>query len=88
MLNRGFSGFNSRWGLSMIKDVVISHRPHLVIIFFGANDAVIEEGGSFVPLDEYKKNLETMVTTIQTVSHPMPMMQFKAKTADMLQALS
>lgn len=68
LLNRGFSGFNSRWGLSIINEVVTSHRPHLVMIFFGANDAVIDGVGSFVPLNEYEENLKMMVTTIQKVS--------------------
>lgn len=73
MLNRGFSGCNSRWGLSMMKEVVIPHHPHLVVIFFGANDAVVAEGGSFVPLHEYKENIEKMVALIQTVSDAIPM---------------
>src|SRR4051812_26127614 len=40
ILNRGFSGYNSKWGLSIVDSVVISEAPNLVFVFFGANDAV------------------------------------------------
>lgn len=68
VLNRGFSGYNSRWGLAIIDDVVISLRPNVIIIFFGANDAVVAEGSTYVPLEEYKLNIERMVLRIRKVT--------------------
>ena len=67
VINRGFSGYNSRWGLSVIEEVVIKYDPQLVIIFFGANDAVVPEGNTFVPLSEFSDNINKMVSIIQQV---------------------
>ena len=67
VINRGFSGYNSRWGLSIIDDVVIKCDPHLVVIFFGANDAVVPEGNTFVPLSEFAANINEMITIVQQV---------------------
>ena len=45
VLNRGFSGYNTRWGLLMLSEMVIQEAPKIVFIFFGANDACIEQVG-------------------------------------------
>lgn len=66
-MNRGFSGYNSRWGLSIMDEVVISLRPDIVLIFFGANDAVIAGGSTFVSLNEYEENIEKMISVIAKV---------------------
>ena len=67
VVNRGFSGYNSRWGLSIISNAVLSHRPDLVVIFFGANDAVIPEGLTHVLLPDFISNIENMVLTLRKV---------------------
>jgi lysophospholipase L1-like esterase len=67
IVNRGFSGYNSRWGLSIIEEVVISLRPDMVLIFFGANDAVVAGGSTYVSLNEYEENIEKMITVIGKV---------------------
>mmetsp|Transcript_22734 Transcript_22734/g.56307 ORF Transcript_22734/g.56307 Transcript_22734/m.56307 type:complete len:264 (-) Transcript_22734:2024-2815(-) len=62
VLNRGMSGYNSRWYLRYAKDYDLWNEPGkvvLVTIWFGANDAATLAQG--VPLEEYKTNLETMV---------------------------
>lgn len=41
MINRGFSGYNTKWGLLVI-DAIIAEDPDILLIFFGANDAVDE----------------------------------------------
>lgn len=64
-VNRGFGGYNSRWGLRIFHDVVLSARPDVVIIFFGANDAVDEKVPQHVPLEEYRTNLRSMVESTQ-----------------------
>jgi lysophospholipase L1-like esterase len=61
VINRGFSGYNTRWGLLISDDVVLQVNPAMVVIFFGANDAVIEQGLTYVPLEEYKSNLLSMI---------------------------
>lgn len=65
VVNRGFGGYNSRWGLKIFKDAVLRERPDVIIIFFGANDAVDQRVPQSVPLEEYRENLRTMVLEIQ-----------------------
>jgi len=67
ILNRGFSGYNSRWGLSMFKEVVMNERPDLVVLFFGANDSIDEKVLQHVPLDEFQSNLNKIVTSLVQV---------------------
>lgn len=57
ILNRGFSGYCTRWAKHAVDDVVISERPSLLFVFFGANDATDKQFFQHVPLDEYKANL-------------------------------
>jgi len=66
VINRGFSGYNTRWALRLLdgpqlRDV--ADRTVLVIIFFGANDASLPEHNlrQFVPLDEFVANTRTIV---------------------------
>mmetsp|Transcript_29158 Transcript_29158/g.69534 ORF Transcript_29158/g.69534 Transcript_29158/m.69534 type:complete len:282 (-) Transcript_29158:51-896(-) len=68
IVNRGLSGYNSRWGLMVLPKLLRQHAgepPALVTIFFGANDCVIPEARQHVPLPEYKKNLQAMATVIR-----------------------
>lgn len=67
IINRGFSGYNSKWARDIFQDVVIRCNPDLVIIFFGANDAVIPEVAQHVPVDEYERNLDWMVQALRQV---------------------
>lgn len=34
-------------GLSIVYEAAISLQPDMIVIFFGANDAVVEEGGVY-----------------------------------------
>ena len=66
MLNRGMSGYNSRWYLRYADENNIWDEPGkvaLVTIFFGANDAAKKECEPkvHVPLPEYKTNIEKLV---------------------------
>mmetsp|Transcript_30059 Transcript_30059/g.30527 ORF Transcript_30059/g.30527 Transcript_30059/m.30527 type:complete len:272 (+) Transcript_30059:37-852(+) len=65
VINKGFSGYNSRNALKVFHDSVISTTPKFVTIFFGANDASIPEWPQHVPLQEYRTNIEHMILTIQ-----------------------
>mmetsp|Transcript_21469 Transcript_21469/g.44132 ORF Transcript_21469/g.44132 Transcript_21469/m.44132 type:complete len:264 (-) Transcript_21469:109-900(-) len=70
VLNRGMSGYNSRWYLRYAEDNGIWEEPGkvaLVTIFFGANDAAKKEMEPLVhvPLSEYKSNIEKLVDKAQ-----------------------
>lgn len=68
ILNRGFSGYNSRWGLNMFGATVMNERPDLVVLFFGANDSIDEQVLQHVSLDEFRDNLDQMVASLIKVS--------------------
>ncbi len=68
VLNRGFSGYNTRWGLNIVQEVVIDESPDFVFIFFGANDAVDQSVVQHVPVEEYSENLQEIVRKIKKVN--------------------
>ena len=68
VLNRGFSGYNSKWGLLYFPEIVLREKPDLVFVFFGANDAVDPQVLQHVPLAEYSRNIDSIVTTLLQVS--------------------
>ena len=75
VLNRGFSGYNTKWALSALPHVIGSwdgavHSPDLVTIFFGANDASLPDlnARQHVPVAEYQANLLQMVGQIRAVA--------------------
>lgn len=44
--NRGFGGYNSRWGLKLLQQVLAqsdARRVALLTIWFGANDAALPD---------------------------------------------
>lgn len=69
IVNRGMSGYNTRWYLRYAQeegifsvDSVVDENVVLVTIFFGANDAALKDlDGKHVPVPEYKENLGIMV---------------------------
>lgn len=56
-------------GLDRFIPDVLSHKPNLVIIGFGHNDAYIDsnrlDGKSRIPLEDYRSNLIYMITELQ-----------------------
>jgi isoamyl acetate esterase len=71
VLNRGCSGYNTRWYQRYAQDNGIwNENPQdivLVIIFFGANDATLKDlDGKHVPVAEYQRNLRELVGKTQT----------------------
>ena len=73
ILNRGMSGYNTRWYLRYAQDNGIWEEEDndnvvLITIFFGANDASLEKENphAHVPLDEYKQNIQTMIAKCST----------------------
>ena len=67
VMNRGFSGYNSKWGLEIVREVVVQERPDLVFIFFGANDAVVKGALQHVPLKDFQSNTEKIVNIIKNL---------------------
>ncbi|BFZ06312.1 hypothetical protein BsWGS_09351 [Bradybaena similaris] len=66
VLNRGFSGYNTRWCkvlLPAVLDEKLAKETVALVIFLGANDSNWYEKNprQHVPLDEYKLNLKEMV---------------------------
>ncbi|XP_052885983.1 GDSL esterase/lipase At5g45920-like isoform X2 [Gossypium arboreum] len=71
---RGYSGYNTRWALKVVDRVFPEAEssgaaaPVAVTVFFGANDACLPDRyGAFqhVPLDEYKRNLHSIVASLK-----------------------
>lgn len=63
---RGHSGYNSRWTLLGIKEIVGLYKPTIVCIFLGNNDSSV--GGQFVPLEEFKINIQGIIEYIQSIN--------------------
>ncbi|MHC5538085.1 SGNH/GDSL hydrolase family protein [Singulisphaera rosea] len=55
-INAGISGNTTQDGLSRIDRDVLAHKPTLVTVAFGLNDA------ARLPIDEFRKNLAVIVT--------------------------
>lgn len=64
VLARGFSGYTTREAVRILDTAVLAGKPDIVILFFGANDAVLPGQIQHVPLDEYRKNLLDMASRI------------------------
>ncbi|XP_076021704.1 isoamyl acetate-hydrolyzing esterase 1 homolog [Genypterus blacodes] len=65
VVNRGLSGYNSRWAKIVLPRLINNQNPAeqniaAVTVFFGANDAALEDKNSrqHVPLQEYAENLK------------------------------
>ncbi|ORY02562.1 SGNH hydrolase-type esterase domain-containing protein [Clohesyomyces aquaticus] len=74
VINRGFSGYNTEQALKVLPTILPSPeeaRIRFLMIFFGANDAASPqtENNQHIPLDEYKKNLEKIVTHPLVAAH-------------------
>ena len=79
---RGYSGYNTRWALKVLDRVFPVAEsggsdgavpPLAVTVFFGANDACLPDryaAFQHVPLDEYKQNLHSFVSSFKVPIHP------------------
>ena len=76
VFNRGYSGYNTRMAVDLLPNIF--RKPSLAppendnegmilfwTVFFGANDAALPGERQHVPIDEYAKNLATIVKTIR-----------------------
>uniref|UniRef100_A0A8C0W7F5 Isoamyl acetate-hydrolyzing esterase 1 homolog n=1 Tax=Castor canadensis TaxID=51338 RepID=A0A8C0W7F5_CASCN len=76
VLNRGFSGYNTRWAKIILPRLIRMgsslDSPVAVTIFFGANDSALkaENPKQHIPLAEYVSNLKSMVRYLRSVGIP------------------
>ena len=70
VVNRGFSGYNTNQAVQVIDRIIPDPsvaRVRFLVIFFGANDSCLKGavGSQHVPLEDYKRNLEVLITNDQ-----------------------
>ncbi|XP_060938359.1 isoamyl acetate-hydrolyzing esterase 1 homolog isoform X1 [Limanda limanda] len=70
VVNRGLSGYNSRWAKIVLPRLISSHSSDdninniaAVTVFFGANDCALEDKNpqQHIPLQEYSENLKEII---------------------------
>ncbi|KAG9119824.1 hypothetical protein FRC07_004948 [Ceratobasidium sp. 392] len=68
VLNRGLSGYNTEWGIPVFEESfaktelqVALPKVKLLIVWFGANDSVLEHSPQHVPLPRFIENINTIV---------------------------
>jgi lysophospholipase L1-like esterase len=70
VINRGMSGYNTRWYLRYAQDVgmfsdKVDEDVILVTLFFGANDSALKDlDAKHVPVPEYEENLTAMLQNV------------------------
>ncbi|KAK1910870.1 hypothetical protein P3342_008750 [Pyrenophora teres f. teres] len=74
IVNRGFSGYNTRQALQILPAIVPppdQARIRFMAVFFGANDASLPDAPNkqHIPLDEFKANLRAIVSHPQIQAH-------------------
>jgi len=79
VLNRGFSGYNTRMALDLIPKVFgvgnrVRTSPHylFVTVFLGANDAAVAGERQHIPLEEYGENLIKIIQGIRKETEDSP----------------
>lgn len=68
VINRGYSGYNSRWIAQMLPKLIPKGNYIIATVFLGANDAVGKGETQHVPVDEYKQNLMDIKTHLRSLS--------------------
>lgn len=63
--NAGWSGDETNEGLVRFKKQVLDAKPQSVTIMFGINDALLDKGQPQVSKEEFRKNLEYMITQLR-----------------------
>lgn len=72
VLNRGFSGYNTRWILACMDRVTEGiDRACFATVWLGANDAALADGpasSQHVPVKEYRRSLRDIVEHVRRVA--------------------
>jgi lysophospholipase L1-like esterase len=66
-INAGVPGNTSRQGLARLEKDVLSHKPAAVVVLFGTNDNREDAPRIHVPVAEYERNLEAIITRCRAV---------------------
>ena len=67
VVNRGFSGYNTEWAKIILPELLTS-KPDLVTVFFGANDAALPEPSTLqhVSLPSFKSNMGEIIARLNS----------------------
>ena len=65
---RGQSGYNTRWTLATLPDLIGPHKPDMAIIFLGNNDSITDENGQSIPLAEFESNMMSIKAMFRNVN--------------------
>lgn len=71
ILNRGYSGYNSRWINQLLPKIAttdVIKESIIATIFLGANDAVIEGEVQHVGLEEFRRNITNIIDHLRTIN--------------------
>jgi lysophospholipase L1-like esterase len=73
VVNRGYDGYNSEWAIPVFEKVFAkkSEREHapdvpLLIIWLGANDAVVPGENQHVPLEKFVINMKHLIALVRS----------------------
>ncbi|KAJ2232121.1 isoamyl acetate-hydrolyzing esterase [Coemansia sp. RSA 1722] len=72
VLNRGFSGYNTRWTRTLLPRMLPTSLKamRLITVFFGANDAQMAPYKQHVPLPEFVDNMRAIVDAFRSPDSP------------------
>ncbi|CAD6574173.1 MAG: hypothetical protein CYPHOPRED_005314 [Cyphobasidiales sp. Tagirdzhanova-0007] len=66
IVNRGYGGYNSRWGLHVLPLAKSKQPLKAINIWWGANDATLPMRPQSIPVAEFKKNLNALIDMLQS----------------------
>jgi len=66
---RGQDGFNSRWTLLGIDEIIGNYKPDLTVLFIGNNDAT--NSGQHIGISEYRANVIEIICKLRSVNNNM-----------------
>ncbi|KAG8692811.1 hypothetical protein FRC09_010938 [Ceratobasidium sp. 395] len=64
VINRGLSGYNTDWAIPLFAKTELQDalpKVKLLVVWFGANDAVLKHSPQHVPLPKFIENINTIV---------------------------
>jgi lysophospholipase L1-like esterase len=67
VVNAGVPGQTSKAALKRMKKDVLDRKPGVVVILFGTNDSRLDDPKTWVPVEEYEKNLESMIEQSRSI---------------------
>ncbi|GAA5883453.1 hypothetical protein JCM1840_004955 [Sporobolomyces johnsonii] len=75
VVNRGLSGYNTVWAIPVLKQWLprVGERlplPKILMIWFGANDAALPPSPQSITIDEFKSNLDTIISLVRDPTSP------------------